>query len=238
MALEVGDRTLLVDPGPGAVHRAVAAGLAIASIDTVLLTHHHPDHCLDLVALLFARVNPYLEGRLPSLTVHGGLGTKRLVSRLAEVFGEGVLASPRSRVTIEERAPGPFRCGAIRARAFAIRHSRASLAYRLRLPNGATVAFSGDTAPCAGAIDAGRRADLYVLEAALPDSPRHGAHLAADDVVAIAKAVECRHLVLNHFYPQVDLASLRRKVRAAFGGRLTLARDGLVIPLPAARRSE
>jgi len=65
---------LLVDLGPGALHRAAAAGCALPDIDAVLLTHVHPDHCADLVALQFALRNPNVA---PGRSLSSSRATRR-----------------------------------------------------------------------------------------------------------------------------------------------------------------
>ena len=45
---------LLFDCGPGTVTRLVANHVDPTAIDRVYLSHLHPDHCADLIALVFA----------------------------------------------------------------------------------------------------------------------------------------------------------------------------------------
>ncbi len=51
-AVVVGDRWYLVDCGDGAGHQARAAGLEMAALDGVFLTHLHSDHVVDLPGIL------------------------------------------------------------------------------------------------------------------------------------------------------------------------------------------
>ena len=53
-------RGVLVDPGPGSVRAAARQGVLLPSVRAALVTHFHPDHCLDLFALLFGLRNPAL----------------------------------------------------------------------------------------------------------------------------------------------------------------------------------
>ncbi len=239
--LVAGDDVTLIDPGPGAVHRACVAGVPVEMIRRVLLTHHHPDHCLDVVALLFARKNPVLAERCVPLEVIGGPGTAALLERFRHVFG-GWITLPEGELSVRELAPGPFilapprgAAAAIDGQAFAIRHSAASLAYRLSLPSGVTIAFSGDTDECDGAVEVARGVDHYVLEAALPDDQPVEGHLTPTRAARIAARAECRHLILTHFYPPVDVEAARRAAKAVFGPRVTIAEDGLRVPLVSER---
>jgi len=230
------DEVTLVDPGPGAVKRACDAGFPVERIDTVLLTHHHPDHCLDVVAVLFALKNPALAKRAHPLTILGGPGTKSLLERLRDVFG-GWITLPPEQLTVLELAPGPFQLGALEAEATPIRHSPASLAYRVRIPSpdGSPfiLALSGDTDVCPGAVEVARGADAYVLEAAFPDESPVEGHLTPRSAARIAAEAGCHHLILTHFYPPVDVEVARQRVGEIFTGRVTIAEDGLRIPLRA-----
>jgi ribonuclease BN (tRNA processing enzyme) len=46
---------LLLECGPGSTRRWPAAGLDFSAVRTILVTHHHVDHCADLAAVLFGR---------------------------------------------------------------------------------------------------------------------------------------------------------------------------------------
>ena len=64
--LRAGGKNLLLDCGPGALRKAAACGVGATDLDGILVTHFHPDHNLDVPALLFARNSPGFEpgGRL------------------------------------------------------------------------------------------------------------------------------------------------------------------------------
>lgn len=231
--LTIGDDVTLVDPGPGSVKRAFDAGVPPWAIRRVLLTHHHVDHVLDLVALLFARVNPFLDPPEPLgiLPILGGPGTDRLVRGIASTFGAGLLESGAG-VRVVELSEGEFELApGVEARGVKVTHSPASLAYRIRLPSGVVVAISGDTGDDPGAVEVARDADHYLLEAALREDRRFAGHVTAREAGTIAARARCRHLILNHFYPQVDPEAAARDAAVEFSGRITIGRDGLVIPL-------
>lgn len=252
-----GDDVTLIDPGPGAVQRACVAGFPIAAITRVLLTHHHPDHTLDLMALLFARKNPMQEP-CPPLRVFGGPGTADLVERFRHVYG-GWVSLPPDELSVVELAPGDFSLSAADGRssernpsdpetreqergdgpevrelarmtAYAVDHTPASLAYRFRFENGASLAVSGDTDVCDGAEQVAEDVDHYVLEAALPESMKSAGHLTPTEALQIGERSGCRHLILTHFYPRVDLVAARRAA-AQSTMRVTFAEDGMRVPL-------
>ena len=103
-------------------------------------------------------------------------------------------------------------------------HSAPALGYRLEA-RGKSFAYSGDTDYCRAVVDLGRRADVLILECAVPDERKVVGHLTPTACGRIADEAGCRHLVLTHFYPVFAGYNIRTRVRAQFRGRLTLARD-------------
>jgi ribonuclease BN (tRNA processing enzyme) len=222
----------LVDLGPGAVHRAARAGYGLDAIDAVLLTHTHPDHCADLVALHFALRVPPQRPRPRPLVVAGDASVALLVARLRNAW-PGRLGLPPDRLAVLALEPGPvaLEAAASRVEAFRVAHMAGSLGYRVTLPDGFTVAFSGDATEGADLVALGREADLFVLEAAVPEGREVPGHLSPVRAARVAAACGARHLLLTHFYPEVLDEPIEAQARTAFEGRLTLAQDGLILPL-------
>jgi ribonuclease BN (tRNA processing enzyme) len=200
----------------------------------VLLTHIHPDHCSDLVALQFALRNPLLKREGAPVLVCGHEAVGLLLARLRNAW-PGWLAPAPGQLEFRPAAPGPVPLpGRTRARAFRIAHTETSLGYRLTLPDGFELAFSGDATEGEDLVALGAGADLLVLEAAVPEDRPVPGHLTPRRAGAVAAAARPRQLLLTHFYPPVlDLppGALESQVRESFEGRLTLAEDGMVVPL-------
>jgi ribonuclease BN (tRNA processing enzyme) len=221
---------VLVDLGPGALHRAAAAGCPLPDLTAVLVTHVHPDHCADLVALQFALRNPLLARRPAPVHVFGHPDVGLLVSRLRNAW-PGWLAVGPEQMQLHAAGPGPLDLPPLAVTAFRVAHQETSLGYRVVLPDGFTLAFSGDATEGAQLLELGRGADLFVLEAAVPDRLPVPGHLSPRRAGAVGTACGARHLLLTHFYPPVLDEPIERQVRETFEGRLTLAQDGLTLPL-------
>src|SRR5829696_8016387 len=82
-----GERSTLFDCGPGTLRALGAAGLGLADVERVVISHFHPDHCLDLLALAFARRNPALRP-VPSLELVGPRGLGPWLERAGALYGE------------------------------------------------------------------------------------------------------------------------------------------------------
>jgi ribonuclease BN (tRNA processing enzyme) len=93
------------------------------------------------------------------------------------------------------------------------------------------VALSGDATEGADLLELGREADLFVLEAAVPAHFNVPGHLDPARAARVASACRARHLLLTHFYPAVLEQPIAALAQQGFEGRLTLAQDGMVVPL-------
>jgi ribonuclease BN (tRNA processing enzyme) len=63
-AVVSGERVYIVDAGPGLVRRAAEAGIQMAQLTRVFITHLHSDHTVGLPDLIFT---PAVTGRLSPL---------------------------------------------------------------------------------------------------------------------------------------------------------------------------
>jgi ribonuclease BN (tRNA processing enzyme) len=84
-ALVVGEAVYLFDVGHGVLRQLAAAGLDIARVRAIFLSHHHLDHSAGLGPLL---ANRWLLGPpgQPALAVYGPPGTKAMVASLAAAY--------------------------------------------------------------------------------------------------------------------------------------------------------
>ena len=220
--IEAGGERLLFDAGPGTLQRLHAAGGNIFSLERVFLTHYHLDHCLDLASLLFALRIPGRPPRAP-LTVYGPPGLKRLYRRLNHALN-GWLTPRHYALRLKELKEATVKLRKATVHTRWMRHSAPALGYRLEA-EGKRLAYSGDTDACEAVIELGRDTHLLILECSVPDERKVEGHLTPTECGRIAAAANCRHLALTHFYPVFKGYDIRRRVRRAFRGRLTLSQD-------------
>ena len=221
--VRAGSEHLLFDAGAGTVQRLLSAGTTIFQLDHVFLTHYHIDHCLDIVSLLFALRIPQPIRRKP-LTIYGPRGLKRLYRELNSAFN-GWLKPRDYRLTIKELGETTVRLNGCSVSTRRMNHyATGAIGYRLTA-GGTHLVYSGDTDACDAIVDLGRGADLLILECSVPDERKVEGHLTPTECGRIAAQAGCRHLALTHFYPVFQGYDIRRRVRRAFRGRLTLAKD-------------
>ena len=231
---------VVLDAGPGTLRQLFKLGVSYLDLDRIFLTHFHPDHCLDVVSMLFAMRIPQ-PVRTKPLTIYGPRGLKALYRRLNTAF-HGWIAPPVCRaehgtgrrtyqLTLRELDETTLRLDGYTVKTKRMRHSTAALGYRIEA-EGKSVAYSGDTDVCQAIVELGREADLLILECSMPDARKVAGHLTPTECGRIARDAGCRHLVLTHFYPAVlrGLPQAARSVRRAWRGRLTLAHDLQQLP--------
>lgn len=221
--VKAGREHLLLDAGPNTLKQLMRVGVSYLDLDRLFLTHFHPDHCLDLVSILFAMRIPYPKRTKP-FTVYGPHGLKRLYQQLNTTFQRWI--EPRTyRLTLKEIGETRLKLPGYTVRTRRMNHAGGrALGYRLEA-QGKSLVYSGDTDMCEAIVQLGKRADLLILECSMPDDRKVEGHLTPSECGRIAAAAACRHLVLTHFYPIVNLAQARRSVRRHYPGCLTLARD-------------
>ncbi len=221
--VQVAGEHVLLDAGAGTLQRLERSGAPWHALDRIFLTHFHLDHCLDLASILFAYRLPQLKRRKP-LTVYGPPGLRRLYQRLNAAFSGWI--TPRGfRLVLRELLETTLRLPGYRVSTRRMRHyATNAIGYRLDA-RGASLAYSGDTDVCRGVVALGQGADALILECSVTDEQKVVGHLTPSECGAIAAAAGCRRLVLSHFYPVFRGYDIRRRVRRAFRGRVTLARD-------------
>lgn len=227
------DQVILVDLGPGVLRQLAKVGYGPQQITTVLLTHYHTDHTADLAALLFALRNPELSKR-PPLQILGNVGLHTLLGHLTDAWPW--LAPQGYQLEVREIGPGSFHLGEIEVTAVKIEHTAASLAYRLTDPDGHSVALSGDADECDGLSEVAAGTDLFVCEAAFPDSQRVAGHITPSIAGAAAQRAGTKTLCMTHFYPACEGFDLRAQARQTFDGEVILAEDFMEFDLIAASR--
>jgi ribonuclease BN (tRNA processing enzyme) len=232
---------ILMDPGPGALVRLAQPGLIPQGIDDlglVILTHLHPDHCADLVPLLFAAHSP-VPVATADLRLFGPPGLATYLDRLKEIYGSW-LEPRRRKLVVTEIGPGVTigLDGGGSVRPFAVDHPQdrlASLAlgYRFSDAGGRTAIFSGDTGPCAALNEAARGADLLVVECSTPDHLATPGHMTVTQVAELCADARPGRVVLTHQYPDAAALDLPALIRPYFAGPVIQAVDGTVVHLNA-----
>lgn len=207
---------VLLDLGSGALG-ALQRHTDPLGIDAVVLSHLHPDHCLDLTALhVMRRHGPRAVTVTGDVAVWGPAGTD---ARMARAYGVGE-AEPLTGIAwgvLEDGEPvsiGPFTITPHR-----VLHP--VRAYGLRVEaDGEVLGYSGDTDACPGLLSVLAGADLALVECGFEEGDEtRGIHLTPSRAAAAAaEAGGVGRLVLTHLTPWADREAALAVAAEVFDG--------------------
>jgi ribonuclease BN (tRNA processing enzyme) len=219
----------LLDCGPGTIRNLAAAGIALAEIERVVLSHYHLDHCLDLFALAFARHNPSLAS-VPEIELVGPRGLCARLEGAPAVLGHWA-AMPKA--VLHEVEPGErLERDGLAWRCAANGHTPEAVSWRVEpVGGGWSLVYTGDTGPDPRVAELARGVDTLLSECSFPEEQAVPNHLTPRGAAELARAAGARRLVLTHFYPTLEPEAARAQAARIFGGPIELARDGLVLAL-------
>ncbi|HAI21135.1 MAG TPA: MBL fold metallo-hydrolase [Clostridiales bacterium UBA8153] len=210
---------ILLECGSGVLSR-LPARVPIAGLSTVILSHLHSDHCSDVSVLRYAA-----DARLRL----GWHDRPVYVYAPPEPADEFRRLAYREAMVLESIAPGAvLTVGGFRVEFFPVSHSLPGVAMRITA-GGRILAYSGDTGPCPGVVEAAQGADLFLCEATLQDGDGPGTrlgHLTGGEAGRLAGAAGVDRLVLTHFFPGHHPEERAGEARAYFSGRVEVAQEG------------
>jgi len=225
---------IALDLGYGTASRLFSAlGSVVADgLDAVIITHHHPDHMIDLHALLRARWFGRRGARPIPLYAPDGVLTTLVEledgdrTAASKVFDWHPIPAPAQQA-------GPFRLESV-----LLPHYVPNAGVRLSA-RGLTIAYTGDTGLSPALADLGRGCDLYVVDATsrdqqaggLPAQESPALNLTAAQAGQVAAVAGARRLLLTHFWPGNDRQASLADAAGSYSGEILLADDGAVIPL-------
>lgn len=193
------------------------------TLDAVVLSHLHPDHCLDLTGLhVMWTHHPVVQpsGRLP---VYGPVGT---AARLARAHG--VDAAKTVGDAFDVRAVAcrqEFRVGPFSVLPILVNHPVTAFGYRVSCA-GATVAYTGDTDACPELSPLMADADLVLADSAFVEGRESasGVHLSGRRAAQAAVAAGgVQRLMLTHIPPWTDPEVCRAEAAEVWPGQVEVA---------------
>lgn len=226
VGIRAGARLVLLDIGPGTLRAMLNYGLNFNEIDILCLSHHHPDHCTDLVAFFFA--SRYQLGYTRQAPVHllAAQGFHDWHQKLVGVWGEWV-QPPAGLLQVQEMAvdrEDQVAVGDVTISTAPVQHLATSLAFRVEYGS-RKVVYSGDTDWSESLLALAHKADLLIVEAANPF--KVPGHLTPVEAGRLAARAQVARLVLTHFYPPCDDVDMAAACQQAYPGPIILAEDGL-----------
>ena len=242
-ALVVGQAVYLVDAGDGAVQQLARAGLSLAAVRAVFISHIHIDHTGGLFAVLGLR---HQMGLTSKLMVYGPPGTKAMVDGLVAAIvpeaesGYGVpgedYVPPQGTVEVIELRDG----ASLNLNAFTVTVAEnahysfakgsdmdqrfGSVSFRFNLPN-RSIVYTGDTGPSDAVTALARDADLLISELVDPAFAETFVWRSPGPQPKRVREMHA-HMIDHHLSPdQVGQMAAKAKVRRVVITHLVAGRD-------------
>ena len=219
--VRAGAHAVVLDLGAGALARLLDEADP-AELDALVITHAHPDHCIDLFALhVYLAHGPGRQEPLPLFTPPGLAGRFSAfggVDHWDEVFATSELPPPAGRLQIRPELTLAWQ---------EVPHLPPTFA--LRLEHGAgSICFGADCGPNDELGSFARDVDVLILECSFGTGPVPGGvpHLDAAGVVDIARAARPGRLLLTHCYPEHDRRATLTAVSDALDCPVAWAEEG------------
>jgi ribonuclease BN (tRNA processing enzyme) len=221
---------LVLDLGNGALG-GLQRHIELTAVDAVVLSHLHPDHCLDLCGLYVAqRYSPAFKDRV-RIPVYGPNGTGERMARAYDITApEGMQHEFDFR---ELRDRQPVRIGPFRFTPHKVLHLTESYGIRVEADH-EVLAYTGDTDSCDGLDVLFHNATLALADSAFVDGrdATRGIHLSGSRAAqAAVDAGGVQRLMLTHMPPWNDPAVCRAQAEAVWPAEVELAETDAVYEL-------
>jgi ribonuclease BN (tRNA processing enzyme) len=235
--VEWGSTAVLLDVGQGVI-RNLQNVLDPHDLSAIVIGHMHADHYLDLVGLRY--LYPWGEPAPTPLPVHLPPGGRARLDSLASAISERAGFFDAAFTAVEYDPAQVLTVGELQLRFVRGRHYVPAWGVIIEAPDGARLAYTGDTGPSSAVEDAVRGADLLLVESALGlaahDDLERG-HLAPEEAIELARHADVRSAILVHYGPARRDAI--ETLCTAAGPWVRTAVDGLTVTVrPAEDRTD
>ncbi|SEC17111.1 Ribonuclease BN (plasmid) [Tsukamurella tyrosinosolvens] len=200
---------------------------------TVMLSHLHADHCLDVPSLLvWRRYHPEpAVGRArlmgpadtPERLGRASAETAAMLDDISDTFDFSAWEEG------EDHAVGGFT-----VRPFRMFHPPESHGLRITAPSGKVLAYTGDTGVCDNLVELARGADVMLAEASWTHDPANrplGVHLSGVEAGQAAADAGVGRLLLTHIPPWTSREAVLAEARSVYDGPVHAVTGGDVFEL-------
>jgi ribonuclease BN (tRNA processing enzyme) len=192
-----------IDFGASSLIALKKLGIDPNTIDVVVLTHFHGDHCGGVPFLL---LDAALGARRRSpLTIIGPQDTRSRITALGEaLFPTMHIRTPQFDLTyLDSGFDRPLEFGGLKVTSFKAAHTDATIPSSVRVEaHGKVVAYTGDSAWTEHMPALAKDADLLICESYFYDTPIRF-HMNHVDILEHRRKLAPRRMILTHFSPEM-----------------------------------
>jgi ribonuclease BN (tRNA processing enzyme) len=214
--------SIVLDLGQGSFPR-LAGELEPSTVDAIVVSHLHPDHFIDLIAL-----RHYLRWQFEPVRRVRVIAPAGLAERLDALHDEPGFTN--GSLDVEPVQLGSTRVGDLTIEARRVVHTTDSHAYRVALgdSNGAGLVYSGDCGRAKDLDGLVRAGDTLLTEVSFGPGPvpAGASHLDGPAVGALAARTGTGQVLLTHLQMGFDRDETVASVRALYDGPVRLVEPG------------
>jgi ribonuclease BN (tRNA processing enzyme) len=233
--LEAGGFALAVELGNGTLAELQLVRNPF-TLDALMFSHLHPDHCADFSALTVLRrwhPSPPIDPRAHRLPVYA---PKEAPTRFAAADAPGQAELAETDLSdvydFQPLAPGAREIGPFTVTAVEVNHPTETYGFRFTFA-GRTLAYTADTGVCDALDDLAAGADTLLGEASWThraDRPP-GVHLSGRQLGELATRASVGRLLITHVAPWTDPQAVLAEARDTFAGETVLVVKGATYTL-------
>ncbi|MFF5607111.1 MBL fold metallo-hydrolase [Streptomyces cellulosae] len=220
-----GDTHVWMDAGSGTLG-PLQRYVRLDQLDAIWISHLHADHSADLLTAYYGALFADIDLASP-IPLHGPPGT---ADRLAHFLTNTPSRSPvESAFEVTELYDGhQATVGPLRLTSRAVSHGIPALAVRIETA-GASLVYSGDTAPCPSLTELAQGCDALLCEAESDRPPSEGeqVHHTPEDAGDTARAAGARRLIVTHVGRFLTPQQAVARVAARYDGPIEHAAPGV-----------
>ncbi len=219
--------TIWLDCGTG-TFAALQEHVDPTSVDAIIISHEHVDHCVDVLPFSYAR--RYGHPDLPAVPVYTPASVperlEALIGRKGSAVFEALEFHPVDRTT-------ELLLGDLRVSFFDANHPVPTVAVKIA-SEGGTMVYTADTGVAEGMAQWAEGAAVLLAEASYlgkPEDKPWPHHLTASEAGQLAVSTKAGRLVLTHLWPTNDAEQTIKEASAVFARDVAAATPGMIIDL-------
>lgn len=213
--IQLESTTILFDCGHGIAQRLLDAGIQHHQLEYIIVSHFHPDHISDLIAILQAGAWSQRNPRQSDLHIYGPVGVQKLIDGLMGLFGATSFQQPHYRIIVHEITDNRIAIAGHRLEFLSLPPAGN---HGVRFDwHGKTYAITGDSYFHQEEIAFLSHIDLGIIDSG---------HISDQEIVELAVATQAKQLICSHLYRDIDQSQLQAQAQqAGYSGTLLVGYD-------------
>jgi ribonuclease BN (tRNA processing enzyme) len=206
---------ILFDCGHGIAQRLLDVGIQHHQLNHIIVSHFHPDHISDLIAILQAGAWSQRNPRQSDLHIYGPAGVQKLIDGLMDIFGSASFQQSHYRVIVHEITNDRI---VIAGFPFEFLSLPPAGNHGLRFAwRGKMYAITGDSYFHQEEIAFLHHCDVGIIDAG---------HISDQEIVELAFATQAKRLICSHLYRDIHQDQIQAQARrAGYTGTLHVGYD-------------